>query len=92
MVGLHIFNEHSAVAGAESEEVAFCCVLGCSTRSQLGLLGAERPKTSSGRTAPHAQFIFFCGEGDKVRCRCPAPTSHSSRRPAPGLPPPAGLH
>ena len=92
MVGLHIFNEHSAVAGAESEEVAFCCVLGCSTRSQLGLLGAERPKTSPGRTAPHAQFIFFCGEGEKVRCRCPAPTSLSSRRPAPGLPPPAGLH
>ena len=24
MVGLHIFNEHFAAAGTESEEVAFC--------------------------------------------------------------------
>ena len=31
-MGLQYFNEHSAVAGAESEEDPLCCVLGCSTR------------------------------------------------------------
>ena len=67
MVGLQYFNEHSAVAGAESEEDPLCCVLSCSTRWHPGLLSAERPKTPSGRTAPHAPVIFFCGEGDKVR-------------------------
>ena len=87
MVGLQYFDEHSAVAGAESEEVHLCCVLGCSTRSRPGLLGAERPKTPSGRTAPHASVIFFCGEGDKVRCRCPALHPPLTWR-APGLPPP----
>ena len=71
-MGLQYFNEHSAVAGAESEEVPLCCVLGCSTRRQPGLLSADRPKTPARRTAPHAPVIFFCGEGDKVRHRCPA--------------------
>jgi hypothetical protein len=68
-MGLQYLDEHSAVAGAESEEVLLCCVLGCSTRRQPGLLSADRPKTPAGRTAPHAPVIFFCGEGDKVTRR-----------------------
>jgi len=50
--------------------VLLCCVLGCSTRRQPGLLSADRPKTPAGRTAPHAPVIFFCGEGDKLCKTC----------------------
>ena len=88
MVGLQYFDEHSAVAGAESKEDLLCCVLGCSTRWHPGLLSAERPKTPSGRTAPHAPVIFFCGEGDKVRASASCGAQYSSsRRPPPGLHP-----